>query len=64
MILCCFVFSRAKRLKKLHRMLFNNVATNESRRWRTHTMVLMAIIVAAHVTSYVVLTTAINARYR
>eukprot|EP00878_Enallax_costatus_P021708 GHUV01022998.1.p1 GENE.GHUV01022998.1~~GHUV01022998.1.p1 ORF type:complete len:487 (+),score=142.31 GHUV01022998.1:295-1755(+) len=55
---------RAKRLKKLHRMMFSSLAQAASRRWRMHTMVLMAVIVLAHIITYIVLTTAVNSRYR
>eukprot|EP00878_Enallax_costatus_P025839 GHUV01027676.1.p1 GENE.GHUV01027676.1~~GHUV01027676.1.p1 ORF type:complete len:1421 (+),score=378.88 GHUV01027676.1:621-4883(+) len=54
---------RAKRLKKLNRMLHSSLAQVDTTRWRLHTLGLLAIILMAHVICFVVLTTQINRRY-
>lgn len=55
---------RAKRLKKLNRMMQSSIVQQASNRWRVHTLILMAVIVVAHIVSYVVLTTSVNSRYQ
>eukprot|EP00883_Tetradesmus_obliquus_P002715 jgi/Sobl393_1/12921/SZX78204.1 len=55
---------RAKRLKKLNRMMTSTAAQLATDRWRRHTYMATAVIVVAHVICFVVLLTQINARYQ
>lgn len=65
---CVAVFAvprrRAKRLKKLNRMMTSTAAQLATDRWRRHTYMATAAIVVAHVICFVVLLTQINARYQ
>jgi hypothetical protein len=56
--------SRAKRLKKLHRLLTCRAAQSATARFKTHTWALVGIILAAHITCFVVLVLQINSRYK
>ena len=56
--------SRAKRLKKLHRLLTCRAAQSATARFKTHTWGLVGIILAAHICCFVVLVLQINSRYK
>ncbi|KAF8055488.1 tmcC [Scenedesmus sp. PABB004] len=55
---------RAKRLKKLNRMMTSTAAQVAAERFRRHTYLLTLVIVLAHTVCFVVLLTQINARYQ
>jgi hypothetical protein len=54
---------RAKRLKKLNRMMTSSAAQTATERFRKHTLYLVLAILVAHVVCFVILMTGINARY-
>lgn len=54
---------RAKRLKKLNRMMTSSVAQQAAERFKRHTLLLTGLITLTHVVCFVVLVTQINARY-
>lgn len=57
------VCRRAKRLKKLNRMVQSSAAQQATTTWRRHTLVLLGIILLAHIVCFAVLTTQIDKRY-
>lgn len=54
---------RAKRLKKLNRMMTSSVAQAAAERFKRHTLMLTGLLTIVHVVCFVVLITQINARY-
>ncbi|GBF97004.1 hypothetical protein Rsub_09801 [Raphidocelis subcapitata] len=56
-------FRRAKRLKKLNRMMTSSAAQSATTRFKRQTWAVIAIILGAHVTGYAVLSTQIEKRF-
>lgn len=54
---------RAKRLKKVARMLTSGVAQAAAKAWRQHTLILLVVVCAAHICCCVVLTTQVDSRH-
>jgi hypothetical protein len=54
---------RAKRLKKLSRMLTSSIAQSATNTWKRHTLYLLAIIVVAHIACFAVVSTQLDARH-
>jgi hypothetical protein len=56
---------RAKRLRKLSRMLTSSIAQSATNtcQWKRHTLYLLAIIVAAHIACFAVVSTQLYARH-
>jgi hypothetical protein len=60
-----FLFSRrAKRLKKLNRMMQSTAAQQASNAWRLRTLMLLGIVLVAHVACFAALTIQIDRRYQ
>jgi HAMP domain-containing protein len=57
-------FRRAKRLKKLNRMMQSTAAQQASNTWRLRTLVLLGILLVAHVACFAALTIQIDRRYQ
>lgn len=55
---------RAKRLKKLNRLMTSTAAQVATDRFRKHTYFLVLTLMVAHVVCFVVLMTQIDARYQ
>lgn len=55
---------RAKRLKKLNRMVQSSMAQQDSTNWRRHTLFLVGIVLVAHVVCFAVTTMQVDARYK
>jgi hypothetical protein len=54
---------RAKRLKKLNRMMQSNAAQQASNAWRSRTLMLLGVVLVAHVVCFAVLTIEVDRRY-
>eukprot|EP00879_Flechtneria_rotunda_P009748 GHRR01010197.1.p2 GENE.GHRR01010197.1~~GHRR01010197.1.p2 ORF type:complete len:816 (+),score=239.63 GHRR01010197.1:4977-7424(+) len=54
---------RAKRLRKLNRMVQSSAAQLASSRWRKHTVYLLGTLLIAHIVCFVVLTAQVDKRY-
>jgi hypothetical protein len=54
---CCHdgVCRRAKRLKKLHRMVQSNAVQRPTAAWKRHTLMLLAVMLVARIVCFVVL---------
>jgi hypothetical protein len=50
-------------MKKLHRMLNGGIAQAAAQTWKSHTLFLLAIIFAAHIACFIVLTSLIDGRH-
>jgi hypothetical protein len=59
-----WVCRRAKRLKKLNRVMTCSAAQTASERFKKHTLLLVLTITLAHVLCFVILVTQVNARYQ
>jgi hypothetical protein len=57
-------YRRAKRLKKLNRMLQSSIAQAATDKWRRRTVGLLAVILVVHIVCFAVLTTQIDRRYK
>jgi hypothetical protein len=53
---------RAKRLKKLNHMVQSSAAQKATSAWKFRTLALLLVVLAAHVASFVVLTTQVENR--
>jgi hypothetical protein len=56
--------SRAKRLKKLSRMLTSSGAQSATLRFKSQTWLVVGVLLAAHVMGYAVLSTQIQSRFQ
>jgi type VI protein secretion system component VasF len=59
----CAACRRAKRLKKLVRLLTGSAAQSTTLRFYQHTWVLVLLAIVAHVACFIALTLEINSRY-
>ena len=50
-------------IKKLQRMLVSSVAQAATNAWRFNTLVLLAVVLAAHIACFAVITTQLEARH-
>eukprot|EP00775_Hariotina_reticulata_P007054 gene7054-7268_t len=55
---------RAKRLKKLSRMIQSTAAQSASTRWRQHSLLLLGLLFIAHLVGFAVVVTQINLRFK
>lgn len=54
---------RAKRLKKLKKMMTCTSAQSAALRFRSHTLVIIAIMLVAHLVGYIIVSTQISSRF-
>ena len=58
------LYRRAKRLKKLNRMVQSSIAQAAPNRWRRQTLGLLAAVLVVHIICFSVLTQQISKRYQ
>jgi len=52
-----------KRLKKISRMMASSIAQGATNQWKQRTLFLLAVIAAAHIACFAVITTQLDARH-
>jgi heme/copper-type cytochrome/quinol oxidase subunit 4 len=62
MMLCCDPRRRAKRLRKLDRMMQSSTAQKATGAWKYRTIALLLVVLATHIACFVVLTTQVERR--